>query len=339
MLKNITKLFKKQRNPSAIREPETDRGKETVHMNLKLNVNESKQLSGHINRLCTAVGQENLQIYTRYEDLISLAPGLRDDLDDEYDEEDDKKDGLKDERRDELKDKDLYLKNDEFRDENSIDKTSDVKYTTGNQNRKRTGDDLIEQNMNNRCFMQKFRPTIVPANKIDDSISNYEKLKIRLSKQMMGKAGRRDLKADFDDKHDHSPTAPISESSLTPKSLDDFSSYWQKSRKYLNNDRKPTKLLDLFQHPRLQSSTNTERPIKPSSCYCKIEICIPWYPCQVKYCARQSDDKTPIESTLKSTSTADPSRSDRVRCGIRSCKKCWLFYYQVDSKHHCLWDE
>lgn len=311
-------------------------------MNLKLNINESNQLSSHINRLCSSsVGQEkSVQIYARYEDLISLVPNLIDDTDDNDDE---------DYRSRDYRNKNENVKDDKFENSKSNKYSNDdFRYTIDDVNdKKQQKDDQIERKMNNRCFMQKYRPTIVRDHDVNDQFedskySNYEKLKNRLRKQMMNKSSRTNLDdekmRDALHSNDRKSTKLIIEpnefkSSLTPKSLNDFSNYWYdktKKDRTKNRMKKPTKFLELIRQSGKQDEKNK------SSCYCKIEICIPWYPCKVKYCRTDQQIQTTNYSTLKSTVD---NRSDLSRCGIKSCKKCWLFYFQVDSKQQCLWDE
>uniref|UniRef100_A0A0A9XTL1 Out at first protein n=2 Tax=Lygus hesperus TaxID=30085 RepID=A0A0A9XTL1_LYGHE len=54
-------------------------------------------------------------------------------------------------------------------------------------------------------------------------------------------------------------------------------------------------------------------------CTCRLETCIGWYPCGLKYC-RAKDGSS-------------------YRCGIRTCRKCHLYAYYVRQKQLCLWDE
>lgn len=66
-------------------------------------------------------------------------------------------------------------------------------------------------------------------------------------------------------------------------------------------------------------TANIEAP-----CTCSLELCIAWYPCDLKYCKGKVDGKK-IASTY--------------RCGIKTCKKCFIFTYYSKSKQNCLWDE
>ena len=59
-------------------------------------------------------------------------------------------------------------------------------------------------------------------------------------------------------------------------------------------------------------------------CTCSLELCIGWYPCGLKFCKGKSDGK-------KAPST--------YRCGIKTCKKCFIFSYYSVIKQYCLWDE
>lgn len=58
-----------------------------------------------------------------------------------------------------------------------------------------------------------------------------------------------------------------------------------------------------------------------SSCLCRLELHIPWYPCSLKFC--------------KSSNLA----SDNYRCGIKTCRKGYRFSYFVKYKQLCMWDE
>ncbi|XP_001603817.1 out at first protein [Nasonia vitripennis] len=59
-------------------------------------------------------------------------------------------------------------------------------------------------------------------------------------------------------------------------------------------------------------------------CTCSLELCIGWYPCGLKFCKTKGDGKK-VASTY--------------RCGIKTCKKCFIFSYYSKMKQNCLWDE
>ncbi|KAJ8953847.1 hypothetical protein NQ318_006698 [Aromia moschata] len=59
-------------------------------------------------------------------------------------------------------------------------------------------------------------------------------------------------------------------------------------------------------------------------CECHLELCIGWYPCGLKYCKGKGQTKNSVMS---------------YRCGIKTCRKCYLFAYYVSQKQQCLWDE
>ncbi|XP_017785712.1 PREDICTED: out at first protein-like, partial [Nicrophorus vespilloides] len=61
-----------------------------------------------------------------------------------------------------------------------------------------------------------------------------------------------------------------------------------------------------------------------SPCQCRLEICVGWYPCGLKYCKGKGESKDSAMS---------------YRCGIKTCRKCHLFSYYVPQKQTCLWDE
>lgn len=317
-------------------------------MDFKLSINESKMLSGHISRLCKAVGKERAQIYARYADLINLAPNLKDNQE-ESDDEDDfvdgpvhdeprdrEKDDLKDDFRDSFKD-DLK----DLKDAKDQKEMVDLKESPRNGEENRSGSvrrDDKKFTTQDRCFMQKFQPiqttSLVAEPASDRSLSNYERLKLKLKlQQMMAKPAEKLNKTES--KNIQLLSKIVMQSSLTPKSLNDFSRYWQDKKQGLRKSNRPTtKLLDLvYSSSMLPSDTevNSAKPVdKP--CKCRVEICIPWYPCQVKYCPRPGESDQTTASRLT-------DRPNRVRCGIRSCKKCWVFYFTVDSKNSCSWDE
>lgn len=59
-----------------------------------------------------------------------------------------------------------------------------------------------------------------------------------------------------------------------------------------------------------------------AECICRTEVCISWYPCQLKYCQGQDDNGQPME----------------YRCGIKTCGKCHDFDFYVGERRHCFWD-
>ncbi|XP_024936882.1 out at first protein isoform X2 [Cephus cinctus] len=59
-------------------------------------------------------------------------------------------------------------------------------------------------------------------------------------------------------------------------------------------------------------------------CTCSLELCIGWYPCGLKFCKGKSDGK---------------KVANTYRCGIKTCKKCFIFSYYSKMKQNCLWDE
>lgn len=61
-----------------------------------------------------------------------------------------------------------------------------------------------------------------------------------------------------------------------------------------------------------------------SPCRCHLELCIGWYPCGLKYCKGRGETKNSVMT---------------YRCGIKTCKKNYLFTYFVAQKQMCLWDE
>lgn len=58
-------------------------------------------------------------------------------------------------------------------------------------------------------------------------------------------------------------------------------------------------------------------------CACHYQVCIPWYPCGLKYCKGRDNSGKAVS----------------YRCGIRTCRKCRNFSYFVPQRHLCLWDD
>ncbi|XP_066589734.1 out at first protein [Prorops nasuta] len=61
-----------------------------------------------------------------------------------------------------------------------------------------------------------------------------------------------------------------------------------------------------------------------AACTCTLELCIGWYPCGLKFCKGKEDGKKIVTT---------------YRCGIKTCKKCFMFSYYSKMKQNCLWDE
>lgn len=59
-----------------------------------------------------------------------------------------------------------------------------------------------------------------------------------------------------------------------------------------------------------------------AECICRVEVCISWYPCHLKFCQGQDDNGQPTE----------------YRCGIKTCGKCHNFDFYVGERQHCFWD-
>ncbi|GAB6019603.1 hypothetical protein CHUAL_001168 [Chamberlinius hualienensis] len=62
---------------------------------------------------------------------------------------------------------------------------------------------------------------------------------------------------------------------------------------------------------------------KWNECECKFEACVGWYPCGLKYCKGKDTNGSTIN----------------YRCGIKTCRKCFIFDYRVNYKQLCLWGE
>ncbi|KAI3476151.1 hypothetical protein L1887_62306 [Cichorium endivia] len=171
----------------------TETSKEVIQMDFKLSINESKMLSSHISRLCKAVGKEKAQIYARYADLINLAPNLKDNQEESDDEDDfaDEEHRGRDEPRDGHRAKDDALK-DDFRDSFKDDlkepaagdhlKESSSRNGEESKNERRDEKKFTTQD---RCFMQTFQAASLAEPAPDRSLSNYERLKLKLRLQQM----------------------------------------------------------------------------------------------------------------------------------------------------------
>ncbi|KAH0539356.1 out at first protein [Cotesia glomerata] len=59
-------------------------------------------------------------------------------------------------------------------------------------------------------------------------------------------------------------------------------------------------------------------------CSCSLELCIGWYPCGLKFCKSKNDGKKVVSP---------------YRCGIKTCKRYYIFTYQAKQKQNCLWDD
>ncbi|CAO1317718.1 unnamed protein product [Diamesa serratosioi] len=62
-------------------------------------------------------------------------------------------------------------------------------------------------------------------------------------------------------------------------------------------------------------------------CICRLELCIGWYPCGLKFCKGKPDN------------SINNGANASYRCGIKTCRKCNQFTYYVRQKQQCLWDE
>ncbi|CAH1127229.1 unnamed protein product [Ceutorhynchus assimilis] len=94
--------------------------------------------------------------------------------------------------------------------------------------------------------------------------------------------------------------------------------------KWSNIRNRPTKSFQATLKPfpttsNIDSCTNTKNMWQP--CWCHLEQCIGWYPCELKYCKGRGQ------------------QTSSYRCGIKTCKVCHLFLYFVAQKQQCLWDE
>ncbi|XP_076053004.1 BRICHOS-like domain-containing protein out at first [Oratosquilla oratoria] len=58
-------------------------------------------------------------------------------------------------------------------------------------------------------------------------------------------------------------------------------------------------------------------------CSCHLQVCIPWYPCGLKYCKGRDNSGKAVS----------------YRCGIKTCRKCRNFDYFVQQHQLCLWED
>lgn len=80
------------------------------------------------------------------------------------------------------------------------------------------------------------------------------------------------------------------------------------------------------------------------ACLCSIQLCIPWYPCKLRYCAAPSHHNEPRYdgadiNRRRLRRSVDGLLPPLVRCGIKSCRKCRHFWYSAPSRQHCLWND
>lgn len=75
-------------------------------------------------------------------------------------------------------------------------------------------------------------------------------------------------------------------------------------------------------------------------CICRLEICVGWYPCGLKYCKGGAPGKEGgAGGANEVNSSGKMAAAGSYRCGIKTCRKCRLFEYYVRQKQLCLWDE
>lgn len=96
---------------------------------------------------------------------------------------------------------------------------------------------------------------------------------------------------------------------------------WTDSKNYARDIVSLTAAVKRFPPPQLSRCHSTSSWSQP--CQCQLEVCVGWYPCSLKYC-RGKDSS---------------GRTVNYRCGIKTCRKSRVFYYYVQHKHLCLWDE
>ena len=60
------------------------------------------------------------------------------------------------------------------------------------------------------------------------------------------------------------------------------------------------------------------------ACQCRLNFCVPWYPCGLKFC-RGHDQQT--------------GKALSYRCGIKTCKKCLDYVFPARNVQFCPWDD
>ena len=79
-------------------------------------------------------------------------------------------------------------------------------------------------------------------------------------------------------------------------------------------------------HNLTQSMTNLKRCSATANmkleCVCRYQLCVSWYPCELKYCQDQGGN----------------GQQTSYRCGIKTCSKCRNFHFHVNEKQQCFWD-
>ncbi|XP_054168777.1 out at first protein-like [Oppia nitens] len=61
-------------------------------------------------------------------------------------------------------------------------------------------------------------------------------------------------------------------------------------------------------------------------CLCRLQICVMWYPCALKYCKNKDNNNN------------NNNKIQTYRCGIKTCRKCRDFQFLTHLRQDCMWD-
>ncbi|XP_046454442.1 out at first protein-like [Daphnia pulex] len=95
----------------------------------------------------------------------------------------------------------------------------------------------------------------------------------------------------------------------------------------IGNPNEAFMVLDAAQHMVRPASRCKDIAVTNSSsmpCQCRLNFCVPWYPCGLKFC-RGHDQQT--------------GKALSYRCGIKTCKKCLDYSFPVKNFLFCPWDD
>lgn len=101
----------------------------------------------------------------------------------------------------------------------------------------------------------------------------------------------------------------------------------------------PSGLLDAFRHVSvsqqesstfcsnarvpLPSQTRVSSSLSSDECLCRLNFCIPWYPCGLKFCRGHDQSGKALS----------------YRCGIKTCRKCLHYRFSARNHYACPWDD
>ncbi|KAH7639324.1 hypothetical protein HUG17_3357 [Dermatophagoides farinae] len=82
----------------------------------------------------------------------------------------------------------------------------------------------------------------------------------------------------------------------------------------------------------MKSMFNNHRH-RQQPCHCSLNIFIPWYVCGVRYCPIQQPEQSDPQQQQQQS-----QNMQRYRCGVRTCRKRYQFSFAVPNHIHCLSD-